>query len=225
VHYETVPNFTEQDLQDLYNLAREVETTDRTLYKEDLPDIAVLPNEDFVLSAFASYRDLSVKSKASDEGFKSKIDQEKLLQLWELLTMAKKVLASANKDYELEIFSVCSISQNEREKWASILSKISERIQIVAKGKNCSIGHIISGNSSLASHDLREGIDALHSKVSNKAKLGTFARMLLPANAKKILETYKVDGVEPDNHDRVEILKNVILVETAERDIKTLLEQ
>ncbi len=225
VHYDAAPTFTEEDLQDLYNLAREVESVDRTLYKEDLPDIATLPNEDVVLSAFASYRDLSAKSKASDEGFKSKIDQEKLLQLWELLTKAKKVLASANKDYEVEIFDVCAISQNEREKWTSILSKISDRIQIVAKGKNSSIGHIISGNSNLASHDLREGIDALYSKVSNKGKLGTFARMLLPAHAKKILETYKVDGVEPDNHDRIEILRNVILVETAERDIKTLLEQ
>ena len=225
VHYEATPNFAEEDLQELYDLAREVETVDRTLYKEDLPDIAALPNEDVVLSAFASYRDLSAKSKASDEGFKSKIDQEKLLQLWELLTKAKKVLASANKDYEQEIFDVCAISQNEREKWASILSKISERIQIVAKGKNSSIGHIISGNSNLASHDLREGIDALYSKVSNKGKLGTFARMLLPASAKKILETYKVDGVEPDNHDRIEILRNTILVEAAERDIKTLLEQ
>ncbi len=225
VHYDTTPTFTEEDLQDLYDLAREVELVDRTLYKEDLPDIATLPNEDVVLSAFALYRDLSAKAKASDEGFKSKIDQEKLLQLWELLTKAKKVLASANKDYEQEIFDVCAISQNEREKWTSILTKISERIQIIAKGKNSSIGHIISGSLNLPSHDLREGIDALYSKVSNKGKLGTFARMLLPANAKKILESYKVDGVEPDNHDRIEILRNTILVEAAERDIKTLLEQ
>jgi hypothetical protein len=225
VNYDATPNFTEKDLQELYDIALEVEVADRTLYKEDLPDIETLPNEDVVLSAFAEYRDLSAKSKVSDEVFKSKIDQEKLFQLWELLKKAKKVLSSANKDYEQEIFDVCAISQNEREKWVSILSKISEKIQIIAKGKNNSIGHIVSGNSGLSSHDLLEGIDALYSKVSNKSKLGTFTKMLLTAKAKKILETCKVDGAEPNNYERIEILRNTILAEAAERDIKTLLEQ
>ncbi len=225
VPFDADPEFTEEDLQELYDLAREVEAVDRTLYKEDLPDPSTLPNEDVVLSAFASYRDLSAKSKSSDEAFsKAKIDQEKLGQLWELLNKAKRVLGSINKDYEQEIFDACTISQNEREKWSTILSKISDKIQIVAKGKNSSIGHIISGQSNLSPHDLREAIEALYAKAS-KGKLGTFGKMLLPGNAKRILEMYKVDGVEPDSPERVEILRNSILVESAERDIKTLLEQ
>lgn len=225
VPFDADPEFTEEDLQELYDLAKEVESVDRTLHKEDLPDPSILPNEDVVLSAFASYRDLSAKSKSTDEAFsKAKIDQEKLGQLWELLNKAKKVLASINKDYEQEIFDACAISQNEREKWSAILSKISEKIQVVAKGKNSSIGHIISGQSNLSTHDLREAVEALYAKAS-KGKLGTFGKMLLPGNAKRILETYKVDGVEPDSPERVEILRNSILVESAERDIKTLLEQ
>lgn len=225
VPFDADPDFTEENLQELYDLAREVEAVDRTLYKEDLPDLATLPNEDVVLGAFASYRDLSAKSKSSDQAFsKAKIDQEKLSQLWELLNKAKKVLGSINKDYEQEIFDACAISQNEREKWSSILSKISEKIQIIAKGKNSAIGHVISGQLNLLSHDLREAVEALYSKAS-KSKLGTFSKVLLPGNAKRALEAYKVDGVEPDSPERVEILRNSILVEIAERDIKTLLEQ
>lgn len=225
VSFDANPNFTEEDLQELYDLAREVDAVDRTLYKEDLPDPSILPNEDVVLSAFASYRDFSTKSKSSNGAFsKSKIDQEKLGQLWELLNKAKKVLVSINKDYEQEIFDACTISQNEREKWSSVLSKISEKIQIVAKGKNSTIGHVISGQSNLSTHDLREAVEALYAKAS-KGKLGTFGKMLLSGNAKHILETYKVDGAEPDNPERVEILRNSILVDATERDIKTLLEQ
>lgn len=223
VPFDSIPNFTEEDLQELYDLAREVESVDRTLYKEDLPDPSVLPNEDVVLSAFAAYRDLSSKSK--DETFSNaKIDQEKLSQLWELLKKAKKVLGSINKGYEQEIFDACALSKNEREKWSSIISKISEKIQIIAKGKNNTLGHLISGQSNLSTHDLREAIEALYLKAS-KGKLGTFGKMLLPGNAKRILEIYKVDGVEPDSPERVEILLNSILVEAAECDMKTLLEQ
>jgi very-short-patch-repair endonuclease len=225
VPFDSAPNFTEEDLQEIYDLAKDVEEVDRSLHKEDLPDPSILPNEDVVLSAFAAHRDLSAKSKASDEAFsKAKIDQETLGQLWELLSRAKKVLGSINQDYEQEIFDACAISQNERDKWSSILSKISEKIQIVAKGKNNAIGHVITGQSNLSTHDLREAVEALYAKAS-KGKLGTFGKMLLPGNAKRILETYKVDGAGPDSPERVEILRNSILVEAAEREIKTLLEQ
>lgn len=225
VSFDLAPDFTEEDLQELYDLAKEVELVDRMLYKEDLPDPAILPNEDVVLSAFAAYRDLNTKSKISSEVFsKAEIDQEKLLVLLELLNKAKKVLASVNKDFEQEIFDTCAISRNEREKWSFILSKISEKIQIIAKGKNCTIGHIVSGQTNLSTHEFREAVEFLYTKAS-KGKLGTFSKMLLPGNVKHILETYKVDGGEPDNSERVEILRNSVLVEAAELDIKTLLEQ
>ena len=225
VRFDTSPDFTEKDLQELYDLAREVKEVDRSLYKQDLPDMVSLPNDDVVLSAFASYRDLTAKSKVSNEGFVSKIDEGSLRELWELLIRGKKVLTTINKDYEHEIFEACVVSQNEREKWTSILSKISEKIQIIAKGRTSLIGHTISGHLDLSSRDLHAAIDALYSKVSNKNKLGTFGKMLLSANAKRILGAYRVDGYEPDNHDSVEILRNSILVQIAELDIKTLLEQ
>ncbi len=225
VPFDTNPEFTEENLQELYDLAREVEAIDRSLYKEDLPEPSILPNEDVVLSAFASYRDLNTKSRSSNGAFsKAKIDQETLAKLWDLLKKAKKVLGSINKNYEQEIFGVCTISQNEREKWSSILSKISEKIQIVAKGKNGVIGHVISGQLDLSLYDIREAVEALYAKAS-KGKLGTFSKVLLPGNAKRLLETYRVDGVVPDSPERVEILRNSILVEAAERDIKILLEQ
>lgn len=225
VPFDADPEFSEEDLQELYDLAREVEAVDRTLYKEDLPSPSILPNEDVVLSAFASYRDLSAKSKSSDEAFsKAKIDQEKLSKLWELLSKAKKVLESIDKDYEQEVFNACAVSQNEREKWSSLLSKLSEKIQIVAQGKNYTMGHIISIQSSLSARDLREAVEALHAKAS-KGKLGTFGKMLLPGNAKHLLGACRVDGIEPDDSERIEILRNSILVEAAERDIKTLLDQ
>lgn len=225
VPFDSNPDFTEEDLQELYNLALELEPGYRLLHKEVLPDSSILPNEDVVLSAFAAYRDLNAKPQASDETLiKAKMDQEKISQWGELFNKAKKVLVTINKDYKQEIFDACALSQNEREKWASILSKILGKIQIIAKGKQGTIGHIISGQLDLSTHDLLEAVEALYAKAA-KSRLGTFSKMLLLGNPKRILETYKVNGVDPDSPERIEILRNFILVEAAERDIKTLLEQ
>ncbi|MDP3725949.1 MAG: AAA domain-containing protein, partial [bacterium] len=228
INFDTQLNFSEEGLREAYQLLLDLESGDRNLFKFELPIISSLPNEDVVFSAFASYRELSTKAKVSNKVFGNSeinLNQESFSKLWEMLLNARKILVSINKDYEQEIFDTCSISKNEREKWGAVFSKILERIQIIGKSKNKIIGHDISGKTSLSLNDFLEAIDTLKVKVSNKAKLSTFGKLLLSANAKRILESYTVDGRLPDNSERVEILREVVLAQIAEKEIQILLDQ
>lgn len=228
VNFETQLNFTDEDLHEAYILLLDLQLQDRSLFKFELPVISALPNNDVVASAFASYRDLTTKAKTSNKVFGDSVPnlkQEDLFELWGMLSDARKVLTSINKDYEREIFDACAVSQNERDKWNSVLSKISEKIQVISKGKNRIIGHDISGTVSLSLNDLLEAVTSLKAKVSNNTKLGTFSKLLLPSNAKKVLENYTIDGRIPDNAERVEILNDMVLGQMAEKEIKTLLDQ
>lgn len=225
VHFENEINFTTEDLKEAYQLLTDLNKEDRNLYKFSLPELSSLPNEDVVSGAFSSYRELTAKAKVSHKVFGNSgndFDQEALSKL---LNNARKVLVGINENYEREIFEACIASQSEREKWNTILSKISEKIQIIRKSKNKIVGHDISGSTSLGLNDLSDAMQALKSKVSNNSKLGTFAKMLLPSNAKKILDNYTVDGRSPDNSERIELLGEMISAQVAEKEIKILLNQ
>ena len=114
-----------------------------------------------------------------------------------MLNNARKVLIGINENYEREIFEACIASQSEREKWSTILSKISEKIQVIGKSKNKIVGHDISGSTSFGLNDLSDAMQALKSKVSNNSKLGAFGKMLLPSNAKRFLITTQLTDVLP----------------------------
>jgi len=228
IHFETDLNFTEDDLREAYKLLSDLDKSDRELHHFDLPEITALPNEDVVLGAFGSYKDLSTKAKVSSKTFGSNgatLGTEDLSKLWETLNDARKVLGAINEDYEQEIFQSCIASQNEREKWATILSKISENLSVIGRSRNKVVGHDISGATGLSLNDLSDAINILKSKVASGAKLGTFGKLLLSANAKKVLENYTVDGRSPDTSDRVDLLSEIISAQLAEREIKILLDQ
>lgn len=228
ISFDTELNLTTEDLKEAYQLLTDLPKDDRDLYKFDLPDQSSLPNDDVVSGAFASYRELSAKSKVSNKAFGdsgNSLSQEELSNLWEMLNSARKILLAVNENYEREIFNACITSQNEREKWKVILQKISEKIQTIGKSRNNIVGHEISGSVSLSFNDLIDALSVLKSKVSNGSKLGTFGKMLLSANAKKILENFTVDGRCPDTFDRVELLYDRVSAQIAERDIKILLDQ
>lgn len=161
-------------------------------------------------------------TKSRIEGSNNIID---LLELSEKLNNASKILNAIDKDYEREIFEACITSQSEREKWNTILSKISEKIHIIGKSKNKIVGHDISSSTSLELNDLMDAIQALKSKVLNNVKLGTFSKMFLSSNAKKVLDSYFVDGRCPDNSERIELLNEMIAAQVAEKEIKILLNQ
>ena len=228
IHFDTELNFTKEDLKEAYQLLTDLNKDDRNLYKISLPDPTLLPSEDMVSGAFALYRELTTKAKVSNKAFGNSgkdFNQEALSKLWEMLNDARKILTTINESYEKEIFNACITSESEREKWSAILSKISEKIQIIGKSKNKIVGHDISGSTSLTLNDLTDAIQALKSKVSNNTKLSVFGKMLLSANAKKILEKYTVDGRYPDNTERVDLLNEMISAQVAERDIRVLLVQ
>lgn len=228
IHFENEINFTAEDLKEAYQLLTDLNKEDRNLHKFSLPESSLLPNEDVVSGAFSSYRELTAKAKVSHKVFGNSgndFDQVALSKLWEMLNNAHKVLLGINENYEREIFEACIASQNEREKWNTILSKISEKIQVIGKSKNKIVGHDISGSTPLGLNDLSDAMQALKSKVSNNSKLGAFGKMLLPSNAKKILDNYTVDGRSPDNSERIELLGEMISAQVAEKEIKILLNQ
>lgn len=228
IHFDNEINFTTEDLKEAHQLLTDLNKEDRNLYKFSLPELSSLPNEDVVSGAFSSYRELGAKAKVSNKFFgdsSNGFDQESLSKLWERLNDARKILISINENYEHEIFKACITSQSEREKWNTILSKISEKIQIIGKSKNKIVGHDISGSTSLELNDLTDAMQSLKSKVSNNAKLGTFAKMLLSSNAKKVLDDYTVDGRCPDNSERIELLDEMISAQVAEKEMKILLNQ
>jgi len=228
IHFDNEINFTTEGLKEAYQLLTDLNKEDRNLYKFILPELSSLPNEDVVSGAFSSYRELSTKAKVSHKVFGNSgndFDQEALSRLWEMLNNARKVLVSINENYEREIFEACITSQSEREKWNTVLSKISEKIQIIGKSKNKIVGHDISGSTSLELNDLIDILQALKSKVSNNAKLGKFGKMFLSSNTKQVLDGYSVDGRCPDNSERVELLSEMISAQMAEKEIKILLNQ
>lgn len=228
IHFDAELNFTTKDLTETYQLLTDLNKDDRNLHNFSLPVLSSLPNEDVVFGAFASYRELSAKAKVSHKVFgnsENYFDQGALSRLWEMLNNAREVLIAINESYEREIFNACIISQSEREKWGTILSKISEKIQIIGKSRNKIVGHDISGSTSLGLNDLTDAIKTLKSKVSNNAKLGTFTKILLSSNIKKILESYTIDGRCPDNSERIDLLGEMISAQIAEREIKVLLDQ
>ena len=228
IHFDTDQNFSADDLKIAYQLLRDLNKQDRNLHNFSLPDSTTLPNEDVVLGAFAEFRELSAKSKISNKTFGSSVinlDQEQLLKLWEMLNNARKVLVSINDDYERKIFDACVKSKNEREKWNTVLSKVAEKTEFIAKARQKIIGHKVSGSISFSTNDLIDAVGELKRKVVGKTRLGAFGKLLLSANAKKILEVYKVDERSPDSSDRADILYEQISSEQAEKEIKTILAQ
>lgn len=228
IQYDVPLNFTEDDLKDVYQLLVEIEPEYRTLYKYEIPSLSILPSEDIVAGAFASFRELTTKSKVSTSALGNVdlgLSREQLIDFSEKLIEAKKLLNSINKDYELEIFEACRVSQHERTKWNTVLTKISQKIQIIGESENKVIGHDISGDISLPLRDFIEALDILKAKLANKTRLGTFGKMLLPTNVKLILDKSTVDGHTPDTLERVGILHEVVLSQQAREDIKLLLKQ
>lgn len=228
IHFETELDFKEDDLEEICVLLTELNSEERQLHRFGLPAISSLPSEDTAMGVFSSYRDLNDRVKISNKVFGNSAPdflQDKLTILYEQLSSAKKVLFSINKDYEKEIFGLCVVSQSEREKWRLVLSKIGEKIQLIGKSSTSILGHEIVGNQNIPLNDLLEAISVLKEKAEGRTRIGAFAKLLLPSNGKKILESYKVDGRAPEDTERLEILHQSVFIKQAQKEIKTLLEQ
>jgi len=228
VQFDTELNFSTDDLKEAYKLLTDLSADNRGLYAYELPDLSTLPNEDVVLGAFAEYRDLSEKAKTANEAqnaLTDTLDEETLKEFWGMLIDARKVLASINENYEREIFRVCATSINERKRWKTVLDKISNKLQTIAQNNQIIIGYDISGSVSLPVNDLVDAIHELKDQAANKARLSTFGKILLSANAKKVLEKYRVDGRAPETPGLIEILGASIGILHAGTEIKTILKQ
>ena len=228
ISFDSEINIGENDLRESYDLLVDLEPQYRGLFKFELPDTSSLPNEKTVCQAFSSYKELNSKMKLASKtlnNFNLNLEPKALSDFEDQLLTAKKTLNSINQEYEREIFDKCAASENERSQWQAILSNIKENIDIIASSNKKVIGHSISGSVTLPNDELLEGIEILQSKLSGKKKLGSFGKMILPKNSKKILENYKVDGFPADNHERADILQASIAAKIAENEIKTILKQ
>lgn len=228
VNFTTELTFKAEDLNKYHSLLLETTKSERGLYDYELPELSILPHEEMVFGAFASYKEHASKAKASDKYFgkcDKQLKQGELSEISTILLDAKKVLDSRNKDYELEIFNLCSVSQSERTKWKTVLNKISERLEVIGASDNAILGHDITGNPPLALNELIDAVNILKAKVKGGLKIGTFTKILLPSNARKVMEMYKIDGYIPNTEDRIELLRQSLIAQNAKQEIQTLLAQ
>lgn len=228
VEFDQELKFTEKDLKDAYALLYELPKNERDLYKFDLPDQSILPNSDVVSGAFYLFDDFSHKSESSNKLFKESeniLKQDYVLTLFDILQNAHKILITINNDYEKEIFNVCGISQNERDKWSTILQKISEKIKKIRNLGKIIFGHEVYIPLNVPFNDLEDGAIAIRDKVVKGSKISTFGKMLLPSKAKLVLEKCLVNSRCPDNSERISLLINKLELIAAEKDVMTLIDQ
>ncbi len=229
IHFEKEPNFEEQDLVDFYSLLSELNLEDRDLHRFQLPEISNLPPENTITETFSAHRELSAKAKMADnilDSLNSDSNPNELFKiLLERLSNAKQILLSLTEDYQQEIFELCVLSQNEREKWNVVIGKITQKIQLIGKNNTNTIGYEITGNSAMPLEDTLEAIFILKKKTEKEPRIGGLTKLLLPSNAKKVLENYKVDGRAPEDKNRLEVLHQSILIQQAWKEIQILFEQ
>lgn len=228
IRHDTELTFSEDDLTECYKLLCELTEEERQLFSYELPDLEVLPKEETVTGAFAKYKDLAERAKASSNFFEKKqqhITEDELKKIWNLLQDAINVLESINKSYEEDIFELCRLSKNELAKWTVVLEKISERLDKIAACEQALIGQEISGETSLSLHQVRDAVAVLNEKVTNGSRIGTFTKLLLSTTAKKVLDCYLVNGYSPDTKERISLLQLHTEREQAKKDIKLLLDQ
>lgn len=215
-------NFSDQELNELYQLLLELKPSERGLYNYDFPPMGIIPSEDIIESAFDSYQKLKIKVEAQYELEGEFNRGEELIGLFELLSSAKKVLLSLDEDYKKEIFEICCCSATELEKWKTVITMLSEKITLLGKINNALLGHNIVEEKLFQMEMLLEGIQAIKSKLVNRSKLGPLAKITLPLSARKVLANFRVDGYSPDNKEQLEILINYAQAKKLQREIVTL---
>ena len=228
IPFEIKLDFSENDLEELYTLLRELNREERKLIKEELPEFEKLPDEDKVVGVLSAYNNLSVKSAAAEKTFGTVdpgIKQDELSAFIEKLLSAKSILSSVNENYEKEIFHLCILSQGEREKWRIFLTKANEKIREIGISSAAVLGHEIAGRSDLAIPECLDAIALLKKKMEGAEKLSTFSRLLLSSHAKIILDNYTVDGRAPTEPGRLNIFEQDILNTKAKKELLLLLEQ
>jgi hypothetical protein len=228
VLYDTELNFTEDDLTEGYRLLKELSKEERLLYEFELPEISVLPKDETVVGAFSTFKELSAKAKTSNNFFHKSnpgFAHEELTKIWGLIQETIKVHEGINKDYEQEIYDLCSISKNELNKWRTTLDKINDRLEKIASCQQEILGHDIKGKVDLTFNQLKDAVSVLKKKVADGSRIGTFTKILLPSQAKKVVDTYLIDGYSPDDKDKIHLLDQYLSLEQAKNDIQLLLEQ
>lgn len=228
VSYEQELTFTEDDLSELYTLSSELNPEDRNLFERELPPVSGVPSEAAVSQAFAAYKDLSAKSRIAAKLFgpsRLPVKPEELSLLLDKLNDAKKVLASITTAYEQEIFRLCTASSHEQKRWHAVLEKLSAHINTIGECNNELLGHEIVGSADIPTQLLWQGLQVLETKTANGARISTLGKMLLPSAAKRILESYTVDGYPPDSKERVMLLQYAVAAEKTKKDIQLLLKQ
>lgn len=221
-------NFDSNDVNMVSALLVGLKSAERELYKFKIPDVSTLPSKDDAIKMFTNYHELICASKYWDDTFGPDgldIEYNELSELLERLKSAKEVLDLVCDEHQINIFNNCIASQHEREKWNIVIERIKEKIKIIGNNKNDLLGHIISGETSLALPDLFDAVGSLLNKATKKGKIGPMDKLLLSSNSRKVLASYKVDDRSPDNLERITLLHKKTIVEKTEKEINLLLKQ
>jgi hypothetical protein len=228
IRFDCEINFRIDEVNEAAALLSELNLVERELHNFLIPEISILPSKDVVLKTFSSYHDLSDASQYWDNVFGSdelQIEVDDLIIQLDRLKEAKQVLDSIQYSYQVDILNNCVVSQHERDKWNIVITKINEKIKNIGDNRNDLLGHVISGNTSLALHDLLDAVVLLLDKVTKKQKIGPIDKLLLSANVKQVLAAYRVNDRSPDTLERATLLHKNILIEKLGSDVQVLLKQ
>lgn len=220
-------NFTENDLLNISRILNRLEDSDIELHKFSFPDFDDLPKLDEVNSIFEGIDQLRQEAAlwSSESGIPESISKESIEDSIRSISDAITILQRIQSGYHKNIYQAITTSEHEKNKWVTILNNIADKINLIGEYNNNLIGHTIDGECELEIHDLLDAISILEIKSKKKGYVPILTKIVLPSNAKKILESYKVDSRPADTTDRIALLKQKISIEKAYMDIKNIINQ
>jgi len=227
IPHECKLNFTENDLLSISRLLTQLEDSDRELYKFTFPALDDLPKLDEVNSTFNKIDELHQESNlwSSKSAIPDSIDKASIESCIKSISSAQSILSAIQQGYHKEIYDATTASKYEKNKWLIILNNVLEKINLIGEHNNQLLGHTIDGKCNLDIHDLLDAINILESKSKKKGYIPKLSKITLSANAKKLLDHFKVDSRAVDTLERITLLKAKITIKKAYLDIKNILTQ
>lgn len=227
VPYDCEINFSVTDLQHIAKILNQLDDLEADLYKYNLPNIEDLPEQSEIKKIFESFRTLKKESILwpYENTDLTSTDQKTIENLINSISNAQSVLNSITNGYLKEIYDAATSSKYEERRWRTILEKISTNINLIGECNNCLIGHTIEGKSELTTHDLLDALNTLQSKSKKKGYIPKLLKIALPSNAKKLLDSFRVDSRPINTLSQINLLKAKISINKAYSDVTHILTQ
>ncbi|MCC7478051.1 AAA family ATPase [bacterium] len=218
--------FSADDLQEAFELLTELAPDERELQDSILPDITALPNEDMVKATFSSLKELEAKSSIAKSTLGGvDLTPQAVIDLLNEAEKARTSLKSMSEPFQKEVFAKAAVSKAQRSKWLKALEKMEDRVETLSSHGNDLLGHKVVGTSTSTIVEQLSAIEQLQKQANGAQRISKLSKLILPAQCKKLLTAFRVDGQEPDSTQLLGLLKLHVEQEQAHDEIATLLSQ